>query len=340
MTLPSTRPTVTAIVPTHNRRPTLATTMRSVLDQRGVDFEVIVVDDGSSDDTGAWLASLGDPRVRVLRHDVPQGAAQARTTGVAAASTPYVAFCDDDDLWAPDKLAAQLDAVAATPGAGWSCTAAVSFVADGSAPVEILHHQPAPAADQVLASLLTSNIVPGGGSSVLVDKDLVQEVGGFRGGLAEDWDLWIRLALAAPLAPADAPLTGYRIWRGAGRSRSSDLRGMVEATQTVRERYRAEAESLGVCQVGHADDVYLAKIALRADLRMESFVRYARLARRAPAKMVWAVAALVSPAAVDRATDYRSAKAVPVEPRDAALEWLAPLLAEPALTASGPGRAR
>ena len=91
---------------------------------------------------------------------------------------------------------------------------------------------------------------------------------------------------------------------------------MTDATQTVRERYRSEAETLGVSQVGHADDVYLAKIALRADLRIESFVRYARLSRRAPAKLVWAVAALVSPSAVDRATDRRSARAVPAEPRE------------------------
>jgi glycosyltransferase involved in cell wall biosynthesis len=336
MTVRATRRTVTAIVPTHNRRTTLQATLTSVLDQRDVDLQVIVIDDGSTDDTGVWLASLDDPRVRVLRHDVPQGAAQARSTGVAAAETEYVAFCDDDDLWSPRKLAAQLDAVAASSGAGWSCTAAVSFVADGSTPVEIVHHQPSPSADGVLAGLLTSNIVPGGGSSVLVARDLMQEVGGFRRGLAEDWDLWIRLALASPMATVDAPLTGYRIWRGAGKSRSSDLRGMTDATQTVRERYRSEAETLGVSQVGHADDVYLAKIALRADLRIESFVRYARLSRRAPAKLVWAVAALVSPSAVDRATDRRSARAVPAEPRDEALEWLVPLLAEPALTTSGP----
>ena len=270
MTVRATRRTVTAIVPTHNRRTTLQATLTSVLDQRDVDLQVIVIDDGSTDDTGVWLASLDDPRVRVLRHDVPQGAAQARSTGVAAAETEYVAFCDDDDLWSPRKLAAQLDAVAASSGAGWSCTAAVSFVADRSTPVEIVHHQPSPSADGVLAGLLTSNIVPGGGSSVLVARDLMQEVGGFRRGLAEDWDLWIRLALASPMATVEAPLTGYRIWRGAGKSRSSDLRGMTDATQTVRERYRSEAETLGVSQVGHADDVYLAKIALRADLRIES----------------------------------------------------------------------
>ncbi|HEX4530534.1 MAG TPA: glycosyltransferase family 2 protein [Acidimicrobiia bacterium] len=339
MSVRATRPPVTAIIPTHNRRTTLQATLTSVLDQRDVDLQVIVIDDGSIDDTGEWLAAVGDPRVRVLRHDVPQGAAKSRTAGVAAAVTEWVAFCDDDDLWSPRKLAAQLDAVAASPGAGWSCTGAVSFVADGSAPVEIVHHQPAPATDGVLAGLLTSNIVPGGGSSVLVGKDLVQEVGGFRGGLAEDWDLWIRLALAAPLATVAAPCTGYRIWRGTGRSRSSDVRGMAAANRTVRERYRSEAETLGVPQVGQADEVYLAKIALRADLRIESSVRYARLARHAPAKLLWAVAALVSPAAVDRATDRRSANAVPAEPRDAALEWLVPLLTEPALTTSGPRHA-
>ena len=110
----------------------------------------------------------------------------------------------------------------------------------------------------------------------------------------------------------------------------------IRLTDEAWARYSALAETRGVAQVCDADEVYLAKIALRADLRIESSVRYARLARHAPPKLLWAVAALVSPAAVDRATDRRSANAVPSEPRDAALEWLVPLLTEPALSSSGP----
>ena len=98
-------PEVSVVVPTHNRSGLLAQTLHSVLWQRGVDLEVLVVDDGSADDTAEMVAGLADPRIRLLRHDHPQGVSAARNRGVAAASGRWLAFCDDDDLWAPDKLA-------------------------------------------------------------------------------------------------------------------------------------------------------------------------------------------------------------------------------------------
>jgi len=321
-----TRPAVTAIVPTHNRRDTLPMTLQSILHQREVDLEVIVVDDGSSDDTYVWLTEVEDPRLRILHHEQPQGVAAARNAGLAEATTEYVAFCDDDDLWAPDKLAAQLDAIAGAPGTRWSCTSAVSFVVGDDGRVELVYHQLAPEAEHLQASLLANNVVPGGGSSVLAQADLVRQAGGFRGGMAEDWDLWIRLALAAPAANAPAPLSGYRIWRNRNSSRSSDLRAVESGTRALRQRYRDDARALGVSASVGDDDVYLAKLALRGNLRWQSFVRYARLARRAPKMMGWACAALVSPSAVDRETDRRSSGAVPTEWRDEVLTWMAPLL--------------
>jgi glycosyltransferase involved in cell wall biosynthesis len=322
-----TRPAVTAIVPTHNRRETLPMTLQSILQQGSVELEVIVVDDGSSDATSEWLKRVEDPRLRILRHEEPLGVAAARNAGIAEATTEYVAFCDDDDVWAPDKLATQLDAIAGVSGAAWSCTSAVSFFVDDDRRIELVYHQPAPASEHLLAGLLANNVVPGGGSSVLARADLVREVGGFRGGMAEDWDLWIRLALAAPAAIAAAPLSGYRIWRKRNASRSSDVRALEAGTRAVRQRHRVEATALGVTQPSDADEVYLAKIALRGNLRWESFVRHVRLGRRAPKKLGWACAALVSPSAVDRATDRRSALAVPPEWRDQTLSWLTPLVA-------------
>jgi glycosyltransferase involved in cell wall biosynthesis len=111
-------PDVSVVVPTHNRSGLLAQTLRSVLWQRGVDLEVLVVDDGSTDDTAAVVAALNDPRVRLLRHGTPRGVSAARNRGVAAAGGRWLAFCDDDDLWAPDKLARQLAAAQAT-GRSW-----------------------------------------------------------------------------------------------------------------------------------------------------------------------------------------------------------------------------
>src|SRR5438128_8506232 len=97
---------VTVVVPTKDRRQVLDVALRSILAQEGVDVRVVVVDDGSSDGTAAWLADL-DPRVEVVRHDTPTGAAAARNDGLDRVTTDWGAFCDDDDVWAPTKLAKQ-----------------------------------------------------------------------------------------------------------------------------------------------------------------------------------------------------------------------------------------
>ncbi len=326
MTAPPSRAAVTTVVPTHNRRSVLPITLRSVLAQQDVELEVVVVDDGSSDGTGGWLEEHDDARLRVVRHDEPRGVAAARAAGVEATTTPYVAFCDDDDVWAPDKLARQFDALEHDPAARWSCTSSMSFVVAGPGEVELVHYQETPTAEEALPRLLGYNAVPGGGSSVLADTALVRDAGGFRTGMAEDWDMWVRLALAAPVAPVARPLCGYRVWRSANSSRSYDLQAMQAGIDAVRDRYADEARDLGVDQRALFEDAHLAKIALRGGLRRESFVRYANLARRDPKKLVWAFAALVSPAAVDRATDHRAARSVPAARRDEVLQWLPPLL--------------
>ena len=110
---------VGVVIPTRDRRDLLAATLDSVLAQRDVQVEVVVVDDGSRDGTADWLRSLDDPRVRVLRNETAIGTGAARNRGLHEVTADLVAFVDDDDLWAPDKLARQVAAIEATPGAGW-----------------------------------------------------------------------------------------------------------------------------------------------------------------------------------------------------------------------------
>src|SRR5262245_25673454 len=117
---------VSVIVPTRNRRELLPTTLRSALGQRGVDLELLIVDDASDDDTAAAAQALGDGRIRVIRLDKPSGVSAARNRGAAAAQGEWLAFLDDDDLWAPDKLARQLDA-ARESGRDWGYTGGVVF---------------------------------------------------------------------------------------------------------------------------------------------------------------------------------------------------------------------
>ena len=107
-------PEVSVVIPTRDRSRLLGLTLHSVLWQRGVVVVVVVVDDGSTDDTAQTVAGLADPRVRLVRHDTAQGVSAARNRGITEAHGRWVAFLDDDDLWAPDKLACQLQAARGT----------------------------------------------------------------------------------------------------------------------------------------------------------------------------------------------------------------------------------
>src|ERR1043166_827555 len=99
--------TVSVVIPTYNRAHTVRDAVRSVLAQRYRDLELIVVDDGSTDDTAARLAAVSDPRLRVImgRH---AGVSAARNLGVSKASGNLISFLDSDDLWHPDKLTAEV----------------------------------------------------------------------------------------------------------------------------------------------------------------------------------------------------------------------------------------
>ncbi|NLX50081.1 MAG: glycosyltransferase family 2 protein [Methanospirillum sp.] len=97
-------PTVSVVLPTYNRAPLLPRAIESVLVQTWTDFELIVVDDGSSDDTASVMASFTDARVRYVRYEENRGANHARNVGIREARGRYIAFQDSDDDWFPEKL--------------------------------------------------------------------------------------------------------------------------------------------------------------------------------------------------------------------------------------------
>lgn len=99
---------VSVVIPTHNRLELLKRAVTSALAQTVPDLEVIVVDDGSSDGTAAWLAEQQEPRLRFLRHDTPRRAPAARNAGTRLARGEWIAYLDDDDVWYPNKLERQL----------------------------------------------------------------------------------------------------------------------------------------------------------------------------------------------------------------------------------------
>jgi glycosyltransferase involved in cell wall biosynthesis len=191
-------PEVTIIIPTHSRFALLSRhALPSALGQEDVDFEVVVVDDASTDETAARLAALDDPRIRVVRHDECRRLAAARNTGVEHARAGWLAFLDDDDIWAPRKLRLQVDAAAAA-GAEW--VYGKTLVVDED--IRVTDVDPLPAPDEIAGLLLRGNFVPGGGSAVMAKADLVRRAGPFDETLRyfEDWDMWLRMAAIGPPA--------------------------------------------------------------------------------------------------------------------------------------------
>jgi glycosyltransferase involved in cell wall biosynthesis len=198
---------VTVIVPTHNRRDLLRRTLDSILRQRGVSLEVVVVDDGGYDGTSDAIRDLGMPEVRVVRHPQSRGVSAARNTGLADARTSWVAFVDDDDLWAPDKLSEQLASIKAVEGARWACVGAVHV----NESLDVIAQSPTPESGFVDTVMPYRNVIPGGGSGVLVETDLARAVGGFDEDISilADWDFYLRLSLQSAVAAVNRPLMAY-----------------------------------------------------------------------------------------------------------------------------------
>jgi glycosyltransferase involved in cell wall biosynthesis len=195
---------VSVVIPTHSRWDLLSTAaLPAALGQEDVELEVIVVDDGSTDETAHNLAGLDDPRLRVVRHDRARGVAQARNSGIAAARGEWIALLDDDDLWAPRKLRTQLDAAAAE-GAVFAYGGAAALAEDRSWVYSLAPPDP----NTLPSVLLERNVLWGGCSNVLVRTDVVRRLGGFDERLFQltDWDLWIRLSHAGRAAASSEVL--------------------------------------------------------------------------------------------------------------------------------------
>src|SRR6266576_355151 len=155
-------PDVSVIIPTRDRWELLSSlSLPSARGQEDLDLEVLVVEDGSTDETENRLRAIGDPRLVVLRSNTSTGVAGARNRGIAAARGEWLAFLDDDDLWSPRKLRSQLDVANATP-ADFVYTSTGVVDAGG----EAIESQAAPDPATFHEQLLTWNVI-GGGSNVL-----------------------------------------------------------------------------------------------------------------------------------------------------------------------------
>jgi glycosyltransferase involved in cell wall biosynthesis len=322
-------PEVSVVIPTRDRSRLLALTLRSVLWQRDVDLEVVVVDDGADDDTAEVVAGFGDARIHLVRHEVPQGVSAARNRGVAEATGRWVAFLDDDDLWAPDKLARQLQA-ARRSGRTWVYAGEVSV----DQRLRILDGGPPAPPERVIQRLARPNAVPAGASNVVIHADALAQAGPFDTTLRnnEDWDMWIRLARLGAPAWVCRPLVALRVHPG---NASRNMDRMLEELDVIERRYRIPVDRAAHCR-------WAAWMCLRAGQRHDALGYYAEAVRLGDVTSVArAVVALIHPGVAET----RAAR--PARPGSAGQAWIAEAqawldsllpTAEVELPANGAGR--
>ncbi|MGD9365350.1 MAG: glycosyltransferase family A protein [Desulfobacteraceae bacterium] len=192
---------VSVILPTHNRYAYLGRAIDSVLSQTFQHYELIVVDDGSTDATPDLLSGYGD-QIKVIRQR-NQGVSAARNKGIRSASGEYIALLDSDDYWLPEKLEKQVTFFKAHPDAR-ICQTQEIWIRNGKRVNPKKRHQKY--SGMIFEKTLPLCLVSP--SAVMIRKTLFNEVGGFDEALpaCEDYDLWLRIAWKYPVYLIEAPL--------------------------------------------------------------------------------------------------------------------------------------
>jgi glycosyltransferase involved in cell wall biosynthesis len=235
-------PKVSVVIPVYNRAVPVRRAIESVLSQTCQDFEVIVVDDASTDDSCAAVSSFADPRITLVRHERNRGGSAARNTGIGAGSAPFVAFLDSDDEWSPTKVQRQLGVfeTSAVP-LGLVYTGTEYNFADGTVNVEI----PQPEAD-VSRALLTRNVV-GGSSVAMIPRAVFETVGGFDESLpsSQDMDLWLRVCSRYPSACIPEPLVKISAGSDPGRI-TANIKSVLKGRELFLRKYQSRLVTAGV----------------------------------------------------------------------------------------------
>lgn len=239
-------PKVSVVVPAFNRATTIGRSIDSVLNQTFDDFELIIVDDASTDDTIGVVAQYTDRRIRLLRHSANGGVSAARNTGLQTARGQYVAFLDSDDEWSPRKLAKQVNQLNSL-GDNVGLVYTGALVKDHLGRSE--YRAPRYRGD-IYRQLLVDNVITGSASGVMVRRSICQKVGGFDETLParEDVDYWLRIAQHSLVDYLPEALVTIHASDSADRislSRSS----LVEGRELFRKKHEEELKGAGL--IGH-----------------------------------------------------------------------------------------
>jgi len=229
------RPVVTVIIPTFNRASILGRAIRSVLGQTYQDWELLVVDDASTDDTEKVVRSFSDRRIKYLRHDQNRRVSAARNTGIRSAQGEYVSFLDDDDEWLPEKLAKELEVFRnSDPGVGLVYTGKTVFDEHG----RVLQVRMPTQSGWVYDAMLDRHFI-GSPSRVTVRKQVLDRVAGFDETFVncQDYDLWLRVAKVSKIACVPHCLVKRYLLSN---QMSASLRNICEGWEHILTKFRAD----------------------------------------------------------------------------------------------------
>ncbi len=184
-------PLISIIIPVYNGEKTIQETIWSLMNQTVKDFEILVINDGSTDGTLDIISSINEPRIKVHSFE-NSGVSVSRNRGISLATGEYISFIDADDLWTREKLELQLKVLQVNPQAAlaysWTnwINEAGKFIYGGG------HHS---FSGNVYAHLFLGDFIEGG-SNVLIRRSVFEEMGGFNEAIqhSEDWEMWLRIA--------------------------------------------------------------------------------------------------------------------------------------------------
>ena len=261
-------PRVSVVIPTHNNGEYLESALESVYQQTYAAYEIIVVDDASSDDTPERMERHAE-RIRYLRQS-HAGSAVARNRGILCASGDYIAFLDSDDLWMPEKLERQMSIAAGHPQS-------VLIYCDFHRSEQL---------DSVLTSGLAGRKHWKGGSefqsllrqnflhtsSVVVRREALAASGIFDPKLinAQDWDLWIRLAASGEFQFVDEVLSFYRLHATQSVRTTKYARNLIFADEMVLARWRGDGQTLEPIRAKLREDLW---VLARREWKAGNFAR-------------------------------------------------------------------
>lgn len=236
-------PAVSVVLPTYNRSHLLSRSIQSVLSQAYSDFELIIVDDGSTDDTEKVVKSFKSNKIKYIRHRDNKGLSTSRNTGIRAARGKYIAFQDDDDEWMPEKLEKQIKAFETAPSA-------VGVVYTGFHRINIKKNYETPARitrreGYIFSSLLRQQFVPP--QSAVIKRDCFEKVGMFDESfiVMEDWELFLRMAQYYQFRYINEPLvTMYRQSRGLSTKHGEHINSLQQILKTYSEQIRRDKKTL------------------------------------------------------------------------------------------------